>query len=141
MSSGNDQIQLLQPKILPTLYLCYPVSWLLRYYYMHVRSQQLSRVTLYDPIDCSQLDSSVHGILQARILEWVAIPFSSRSSPPGIKLASPALSGRFFTTESPGKSHKMLCIPFTFVYFFIPFISSFSAHSSITGILPTQLLR
>ena len=33
--------------------------------------------TLCDPVDCSPSDSSVHGILQARILEWVAIPFSS----------------------------------------------------------------
>ena len=42
-------------------------------------------------------------ILQARILEWVAIP-SSRDHPnPGIEPASPALTGRFFTTEPPGK--------------------------------------
>ena len=39
-------------------------------------------LTLCDPIDCSPPDSSVHGILQARILEWVAIPFSKRSSRP-----------------------------------------------------------
>ena len=31
--------------------------------------------TLWDPVDCSPPGSSVHGILQARILEWVAIPF------------------------------------------------------------------
>ena len=36
--------------------------------------------TLCDPMDCSLPDSSVHGILQARILEWVAIPFSRGSS-------------------------------------------------------------
>ena len=36
--------------------------------------------TLCDSMDCRQLDSSVHGILQARILERVATPFSSRSS-------------------------------------------------------------
>ena len=34
-----------------------------------------SCLTLYDPMDCSQLGSSVDGIFQARILEWVAIPF------------------------------------------------------------------
>ena len=39
-----------------------------------------SCLTLCDPIDCSPPGSSVHGILQARILEWVAIPFSRRSS-------------------------------------------------------------
>ena len=35
---------------------------------------------LCDPMDCSPLGSSVHGILQARILEWIAIPFSKGSS-------------------------------------------------------------
>ena len=39
-----------------------------------------SCLTLCNPMDCSPLDSSVHGILQARILEWVAMPFSRRSS-------------------------------------------------------------
>ena len=35
-----------------------------------------SCLTLYKPINCSLPGSSVHGILQARLLEWVAIPFS-----------------------------------------------------------------
>ena len=39
-----------------------------------------SCLTLCDPMDCSLPDSSVHGILQARILQWVAIPFSRESS-------------------------------------------------------------
>ena len=38
--------------------------------------------TLCDPMDCSLLGSPVHGILQDRILEWVAIPFSRGSSQP-----------------------------------------------------------
>ena len=46
--------------------------------------------TLCDPVDCSPPGSSVYGILQARILEWVAIPFSRGSSQPRNK-ASPAL--------------------------------------------------
>jgi len=37
-------------------------------------------LTLCDPLDCILLSSSVHRILQARILEWVAIPFSRGSS-------------------------------------------------------------
>ena len=37
-----------------------------------------SCLTLCDPIDCSLPDSSVHGVLQARILEWVAISFSKK---------------------------------------------------------------
>ena len=42
-----------------------------------------SCLTLCDTMDCRFPGSSVHGILQARILEWVAIPFSSGSSGPG----------------------------------------------------------
>ena len=38
--------------------------------------------TLCNPMDCSLPDSSVHGVLQARILEWVAMPSTRRSSPP-----------------------------------------------------------
>ena len=40
-----------------------------------------SCLTLCDPMDCSPPGSSVHGILQARMLEWVAISFSRGSSP------------------------------------------------------------
>ena len=40
---------------------------------MHTKSIQLC-LTLYEPMDCSPPGSSVHGILQARILEWVAMP-------------------------------------------------------------------
>ena len=50
--------------------------------------------TLCDPIDCNPPGFSVHGIISARILEWVAIPFSRVSSWPGIKstsLVSPGL--------------------------------------------------
>ena len=58
--------------------------------------------TPYDPMDCSLPGSSVHGILQSRILEWVAMPSSRGSSDPGVKptsLMSPALADRFFTTS------------------------------------------
>ena len=37
-------------------------------------------LTLCNPTDCSPLGSSVHGVLQARIVEWVAIPFRTGSS-------------------------------------------------------------
>ena len=47
----------------------------------HVCAQSLCRVRLFvTAMDCSQPGYSVHGILQARILEWVAIPFSRGSS-------------------------------------------------------------
>ena len=62
---------------------------------------------LCDPMDCSLPGSSVHGILQARILEWGYHFLLQGNLPnPGIKNVSPAwpaLAGRFFTTELPGK--------------------------------------
>ena len=87
----------------------------MRYLFMYtfVVIQSLSHIRLLcDPMDCSPPGSSVHGIFQARILEWV--PFHSRGdlSDTAIKLASPALAGRFFTTEPlhlPGFSvHEIL---------------------------------
>ena len=67
---------------------------------MKMKVKLLSRVWLFcDPVDCSPPGSSVLGILQARILEGVAISFPGDLSAPGIKSASPALAGRFFTTE------------------------------------------
>ena len=47
--------------------------------------------TLSDPVDCSLPGSCIHGILQARILEWVAISFSKDLPNPEIKPGSPAL--------------------------------------------------
>ena len=42
-------------------------------------------LTLYDPVDCSLPDSSDHGILQSRILEWVTIPLSRGPSQPRVE--------------------------------------------------------
>ena len=49
--------------------------------------------------------SSVHGISQARLLEWVASPGDLPD--PEIEPVSPALAGRFFTTEPPGKPNTL----------------------------------
>ena len=54
-------------------------------------------LTLSDPVDCSPPGSSVHGILQARILEWVAVPFSRGSSQPRDRTWVSHIAGRFFT--------------------------------------------
>ena len=59
--------------------------------------------TLWDPVDCSPPVSSVHGILQARILAWVAIPFSGDLPDPEGELGSPALQADSLLSESPGK--------------------------------------
>ena len=58
------------------------ISYNIRELYICACAKSLqSCLTLCDPMDCSPPGSSVHGLLQARILEWIAMPFSSRSVP------------------------------------------------------------
>ena len=68
---------------------------------------------LYDPVDCGPPGCSVRGIFQARNTQMVVI-YSSRDLPNlGIEpmsLASPALAGRFFTTELPGKPNVVVVL-------------------------------
>ena len=54
-------------------------------------------LTLRDPMDCSPPGSSVHGILQARILEWAAMPFSRGSYQPRDRTQVSHIVGRYFT--------------------------------------------
>ena len=78
---------------------------------MHANSLQ-SCLTLYNRMGCSQPDSSVHVILQARILEWVAMSSSRESSDPEIKptyLKSPVLAGGFFTTSTTWETQGENC--------------------------------
>ena len=63
-------------------------------------------LTLCDPMDCSPPGSSVHGILQARILGWVATPFSRGSSWPRDQAHISQLAGGFLTTEPSGKQQN-----------------------------------
>ena len=56
-----------------------------------------------DPMDFNLPGFSVHGISQARTLEWVAIPFSRGYSRSRDQTCVSALAGRFFTVEPPGK--------------------------------------
>ena len=57
--------------------------------------------TLSDPMDCSPPGSSIHGIFQARVLEWVAISFSRGSSQPRDQTRSPTLHADTLTSELP----------------------------------------
>ena len=57
--------------------------------------------TLCNLVDCTVPGFYVHGIFQARVLEWVAI--SGDLPDPGIEPESAALAGGFFTTEPPGQ--------------------------------------
>ena len=68
---------------------------------------RFSHVRLCNPVDRSPPVSSVHGILPARILEWVAMPSSRDLPDPGIEPSSPALANTFFTAEPPGKPWKL----------------------------------
>ena len=74
--------------------------------FVHAHVHAQSCLTLGDPMDRGLPGSSVHEIIQARILKWVAISSSRGSSHPQMELlspASPALAGRYFTTAPPGK--------------------------------------
>ena len=66
--------------------------------------------TLCDPMDCSPPGSSVHGILQARILEWIAISFSKGSSQPRDWTRSPALQADSLPFEPQGKLIYSMCV-------------------------------
>ena len=69
-------------------------------------------------MDCSPPGSSIHGILQARILEWVAIPSPGDLPDPGIKPGSPTLQADALPSEPPGKplseggSENYICLVF-----------------------------
>ena len=64
--------------------------------------------TLCDPMDCCLSGSSVHGIFQARVLEWIAISFSRGYGPdPGIEPWSLALQADALPSEPPGKPSKV----------------------------------
>ena len=71
---------------------------------VHARAKSLqSCATLCNPMGCRRPGSSVHGVFQASILEWVALPSSRGSSNPGIEPAAhlfPVLAGGFFTSSA-----------------------------------------
>ena len=91
------------------LYLfCVSLVFWTSWWHRSVSCSLLSRVWLYDPMDCSPPGSSVHGILQTRILQWVAIPFSRGSSQPRDRTRVSCMAGRFFTFWATGKSLKKI---------------------------------
>ena len=82
-----------------------PVSW------KKEKEVSESCLTLCDPKDCSLPGSSIHGIFQARVMEWVAISFSSRSSWPRDQTrVSYIVRGHFSNSEPLGKPSFMLGI-------------------------------
>ena len=90
-----------------------------------------SCLTLCDPMDCTLPGSSVHGISQARTLEWLAISFSRRSSQPRDRTHISCIAGGFLTTEPPEKQPDYTFFNFTniplraiiFMYMKVKFLS------------------
>ena len=74
---------------------------------------------LCDPIECSQPGSSVHRIVQARVLECVAIPFSRGSSPPSDGTWVSCIAGRFFIVSATREAHLQGTPPKGFASFFL----------------------
>ena len=108
--------------------------------------------TLCNPTDCSPPDFSVHGILQARILERVAFPFSKGSSAPSDRTQVSRIADRFFTIWSTkwkkvkSLSHvRLFAIPWTVAcnrllcpWDFLGKSTRVSYHFLLQGIFPTQ---
>ena len=86
-------------------------------------------------MDHNPLGSSEHGVLQARILDWVAMPCSRRSSDPGmepVSFMSPALVGGFFTSSA---TWEALSYAYIYIYIYILFQVIFH-YSLLQGIVP-----
>ena len=76
---------------------------------VHMRAQ--SCPTVCDPMDYSPPGSSVHGVLQARILEWVAISFSGGSSQPRDPTRVLCIAGNSLPLCPPRKPHSSVAFP------------------------------
>ena len=96
---------------------------------MHAKSLQLC-LTLCDPVDCSPPGFYVHGLLQERILEWVAMPSSRGSSQPrlGTLVSSIYLHRQVgsLPLAPPGKPIRRICNTY-----FIKKGGSFSQHFTV----------
>ena len=108
-----------------------------------VKVKLLSHVRLCNPIDCIPPGSSIHWIFQARVLEWVAIPFSRGSSWPRDQTLVPHIAGRCFTVwatrEAPSYIHIHIYI-YTHIYIRIhiyihTYICSFPEYYGISNAL------
>ena len=78
--------------------ICSSLSDLLQSVWPPLGPSMKVKVTQLCPALCNPIDYTVHGILQARILEWVAIPFSRASSQPRDRTQVSSITGGFFTS-------------------------------------------
>ena len=88
-----------------------------------------SFLLLWDPLECSPPGSSVHGILQARILEWVDVPYSSGSSWCRDQTGISYFAGRLFTSEPPRNPICVYTVLIFFIYMYLYFYFTFFAGS------------
>ena len=79
-----------------------------------------SCLTLCDPMDCSLPGFSLHGILQAKILEWGAVPFSRGSSQPRNQTRVSCIAGAFFTNWAIREDYIKYSLLYK-VYFFLDY--------------------
>ena len=134
--------------MLVTLCCCFQLSmWRLKTIKQVNRASVLSSLVtklfqlFCHPIDCGPPGSSVHGILQSRIMEWLAIPFSSGSFWLRDKTCVCWLAGGFFTTEPPQSSVRMWRINFksrksfslVSMHILISFLISLTSGAGKTG--------
>ena len=100
-----------------------------------------SKVKVLVAPDCSLPDSSVYGILQARILEWVAKPSSRRSFRPRNRTLVSCIAGRFFTSE-PGCTHISSNSAFNYQYlWYILRHRTAESYGNSTSSLAVQLVK
>ena len=122
----NGSVRFYTPVFLPQI--SYLTQLPISTYYTHSKRVCVfiqSCLILGDSMDCSSPGSSVHGILQATILEWVAMPSSRGSSQPNNWTCISYTAGGFFTpTEPPGKHTGQYSLP----EYFIHFLASMPLH-------------
>ena len=73
------------------------------YYHVKVSESEVAQSCLCDPMDCSLSGASIHGIFQARVLEWSPFPSPGDLPDPGIEPRSPASQADALPSEPPEK--------------------------------------
>ena len=111
----------------------WPIGMILTVY-LCVQSLRVTSNSLW-PLNCSLPGSSVHGILQARILEWVAMPSSRESSWPRDQTHISCIAGGFFTAEPPRKPN----IDNTSLYYFRNILNTLESNWSQQDVVRNKL--
>ena len=94
------------------------------------------------PMDCSPPGSSVHGIRQARLLEWVAIPFSKGFSRPRDRTRVSCIAGRFFTVWATREANNYYQVAQIRLLFFFTFLKRSCNFRRINaGNLPRKYVK